>query len=60
MASVVLKDIKTCKKGEVVIRIVSFTDVEVQGYFGNDGHIEEKVRMALRRTGSSPSERISC
>jgi hypothetical protein len=60
MPSVVLKDIKIRKKEKIVIREFSFTDVEVQECFGDDRHIEEKVRLALRRTEQGSLECTSC
>jgi len=49
MASVVLRDIKTCREKKTIIRVVSFTDVEVQERYGSQGQIKEKIQLALRR-----------
>jgi hypothetical protein len=60
MASVVLKDVKTCRKGKAVIRVVSLTDVEVQERYGSQGQIKEKIQLALRRKEQGSVECTSC
>jgi len=60
MSRVILKEVRTCRKEKVVLRTLFLTDVEVEGNFGDEKHIGEKVRLALQRTERDAPKCVAC